>query len=32
MIIAVFLQSNSMVVYALQKVDGIYVAHVREKI
>lgn len=32
MIIAVFSQSNSTVVYALQKVDGIYFACVKEKL
>lgn len=32
MIIAVFLQSNSMAVYALQKVRGIYFARVKEKL
>lgn len=32
MIIAVFLQSNSMVVYALQKTDDIYFACVKEKL
>lgn len=32
MIIAVFLQSNSMVVYALQKIDDIYFACVKEKL
>lgn len=32
MIIVVFLQSNSMVVYALQKIDDIYFACVKEKL